>query len=290
MSRADGDTIELRISIHPWTEEGAEILQAFLHDLKPIGTLEFKGGVSAFFHRQEYHEGIQKTIMDRWPQDIGTLTYGCLMHPGKNWNEAWEHHFRPVLVHPECRIRAPFHEADRSIAYDLVIQPRMAFGTGHHETTKLMIRAMMRMDLRGKTILDMGCGTGILSILAAKMGAGGITAMDVDPMAIENSAGNQALNGCKNIQLVTGNASSIPSQKYHLILANIHLVVLLEDLGHYAMALTGGGTMLISGFRPQDAKMIEPEALTKNLVEVCRETLGEWMLLGYKTVEKGPDK
>ena len=173
-----------------------------------------------------------------------------------NWNEEWEKNFKPIQVEGLVSVRAPFHD-NPGLAYDIVIEPKMSFGTGHHETTYLMIRHLLDMDLRGKTVLDMGCGTGILAIFSEMKGATDLDAIDIDPWCYENALENVARNSCRHISVSEGGSSLLRGKKYDLIIANINRNILLQDMERYALSLNPGGTLLLSGFYVEDIEMID---------------------------------
>ena len=279
MVEEEGTTFEIKISIRPWSQAATDILQAYIHDYLPIGTFEHTDGISAFFETNTDPDQIMTSLQTLWHSELGILNFECTLRPPENWNEIWEQHFEPVVVDGRCRIRAPFHDPDSHVDHDLVIQPKMAFGTGHHETTNLMIQTILQCDLAGSAVLDMGCGTGILAILASKMGARRVMAIDNDPQAIRNAEENIQLNACSNIELIMGDARNIPSVEFKLILANIHLNTIVKDLPHYTRALAMGGTILLSGFQLDDEEIIIDNTI--GLHQQCREVRGQWLLLGF---------
>lgn len=169
----------------------------------------------------------------------------------KNWNEEWESSWKNVEIEDFCQIIPSFREPQPGFTHSLVVDPKMAFGTGHHETTRSVIRLMQEMDMTGKMILDMGCGTGILGILALKMGAKDIFAIDIDPWSVENTTLNAQLNSVE-LEVIEGTVKDIPEQQYEIIFANINKNVLLEDIPAYATRLASGGQLLLSGFYEQD--------------------------------------
>jgi len=181
--------------------------------------------------------------------------------PDQNWNEVWEkNYFQPLIIADRCVIRAPFHTDYPVSEYEIVIEPGMAFGTGNHETTSLMISEILDQDLAGKTVLDMGCGTAILSILAAKKGAARITAIDIDQWAINSSIENAAINKISNLEIFKGCAEDIPEQKFDFIYANIQRNILLNDMNLYIKALNNNGELIMSGFYVDDLKVIKAKA------------------------------
>ena len=172
--------------------------------------------------------------------------------PDQNWNEVWETSFEPIAVKDRCFVRAPFHDPGEGFAYEVVIEPKMSFGTGHHETTWQMIDRLFEMEVQNKSVLDMGCGTGVLAILCSKMGAGDITAIDIDDWSYRNTVENCKHNKTPEIEVILGDVGKLEERSFQLILANINKNVLLADIPSYVKALKPGGTLLMSGFFQTD--------------------------------------
>ncbi|MCR4847615.1 MAG: 50S ribosomal protein L11 methyltransferase [Bacteroidales bacterium] len=179
--------------------------------------------------------------------------------PDKDWNEVWEASYQPVIVNERCRVRAPFHEPDPSFQYDLVIEPKMSFGTANHETTSQIITLMLMTDFKDKEVLDMGSGTAVLAILAKKLGAARTVAIDNDEWAYRNAFTNVALNGIDDIEIVLGDASAIQGA-FDVVLANINRNILLRDMHCYVEAMKPQGRIFFSGFYAEDLPSIKAEA------------------------------
>ena len=179
--------------------------------------------------------------------------------PDKDWNEVWEASYQPVVVNDRCRVRAPFHEPDPSFEFDLVIEPKMSFGTANHETTAQIIQLMLETDFQGKTVLDMGSGTAVLAILAKKLGAAHTVAIDNDEWAYRNAFTNTELNGVSDIEIILGDASSIRSS-FDVVLANINRNILLRDMHLYVAAMRPYAHIFFSGFYTEDLESIKAEA------------------------------
>ena len=175
-----------------------------------------------------------------------------------NWNEEWEKNFNPIVVDDVCSVRAPFHEKPNT-EYDIIIEPKMSFGTGHHETTHMMIQHILKNDFTNKSVLDMGCGTGVLAILAEIKGAKPIDAVDYDNWCYLNSLENVERNNCKNITVIEGDASVLKGKKYDIIIANINRNILLNDMETYVSCLNKGGLLFLSGFYNDDIPVIQEE-------------------------------
>ena len=179
--------------------------------------------------------------------------------PDKDWNEVWEASYQPVVVNDRCRVRAPFHEPDPSFEFDLVIEPKMSFGTANHETTAQIIQLMLETDFQGKTVLDMGSGTAVLAILAKKLGATHTVAIDNDEWAYRNAFTNTELNGVSDIEIVLGDASAIQGS-FDMVLANINRNILLRDMHLYVAAMRPDAHIFFSGFYTEDLESIKAEA------------------------------
>lgn len=193
-----------------------------------------------------------------------------------NWNEEWERNFQPIEVDGKCTVRAPFH-AVPTTEFDIIIEPKMSFGTGHHETTHLMIKHLLKLDLANKKTLDMGSGTGILAILAAMRGAKPIDAIDIDPWCYENSIENFDRNQVSFIESHLGNVSLLKDKSYDLIIANINRNVLLEDIPSYAQSLTDQGILLLSGFYTEDIPLITSCCNTHGLNFILNYERNNWV-------------
>lgn len=210
-----------------------------------------------------------------------TFGYEINLIPYKNWNEVWESNFPSVVIGDRLYIRADFHEEKPSYPYQILMHPKMAFGTGHHETTFQMAEQMLDMDLKGKTLLDMGCGTGILAILASQMGALSILAIDNDPIAAESCAENFSLNKVKDAEALCGDVSSLAGKKFDVILANINRNILLRDMQGYVNAMNPGGTILFSGFYTEDLDSIREEAARVGLTYTSHHSKNNWVVARF---------
>jgi ribosomal protein L11 methyltransferase len=200
--------------------------------------------------------------------------------PQTNWNEEWEKNFEPIQVDDLVSIRAPFHE-NPNLKYDIVIEPKMSFGTGHHETTHMMVRHLLQLDLENKKVLDMGCGTGILAIFAEMKGAKPLDAIDIDNWCYENSIENVTRNNCENISVYEGDATLLVDKKYDVIIANINRNILLMDMKVYTNCLEAGGILLLSGFYEQDIPVIDAEVIKYGLKLEKFIQRNNWVALKY---------
>jgi len=220
--------------------------------------------------------------------DFETLfefTYQIEKVPDQNWNEVWEkNYFKPLVIADRCVIRAPFHTDYPKKEFEIVIEPNMAFGTGNHETTSMMMEYILETNLKGKNVLDMGCGTGILSILASMCGAEKVTAIDIDKWSFEGTSENARINGAGNILPILGDVGSIPEEKFDLILANIHKNVIMNDLPEYTKALTPRGTVIVSGFYMSDLDDIINVAKASSLILINSKITNNWCSASFSVL------
>jgi len=200
----------------------------------------------------------------------------------KDWNEVWEHNFQPVLIGDKCYIRATFHEQHKTIPYEIVIDPKMAFGTGHHETTSLMIEQMLTLDLSGKRVLDMGCGTGVLAIMASKLKADYILAIDIDIWSYQNTIENCGLNSITNIIAKQGDIDLISGMKFDVIIANINRNILLNQISHYANTLDRDGLLLMSGIYWNDFEIMNSAVQKFGFVNLTLHEKNNWIAVLFK--------
>jgi len=195
----------------------------------------------------------------------------------KNWNEVWESNFEPITIGDKIHVRATFHEPKPGYPYELVIDPKMAFGTGHHQTTSMMLQLMTETDFSGKNVLDMGCGTGILAIMARKLGASNVIAIDYDPVCCESTIENTLLNHESNITVLCGSKEVIPNEPFDIILANINRNILLDQIESYARVLKPAGKLYLSGFyEAADLGIVTNEAAIHGLKYDYHKTENDW--------------
>jgi len=196
----------------------------------------------------------------------------------QNWNEVWESNFEPIQILDKVWVRATFHQPQPKFPYEIVIDPKMAFGTGHHETTAMMMEMMLDTDFKGKKVLDMGCGTGILAILAEKLGAVDLVAIDNDLACYDSTLENASLNNCNHIRALCGSKEAIPIEQFDIILANINRNILLDQVDRYAWVLKSGGELYLSGFYENpDLEIIETEAAHYNLTFISHLKNKDWV-------------
>lgn len=234
-------------------------------------------GFKAYIPTTDFKQEVVDTHLAVY-RDLLSFSYEINLIPSKNWNAVWESNFEPIQISNEVYVRATFHEPHPEFKYEIVIDPKMAFGTGHHETTSMVMALMLQADFKDKHVLDMGCGTGILAILAAKMGAGQITAIDYDPICYDSTIENSALNQIGNITPLCGSKEVIPDEQYDIILANINRNILLDQIHRYSEVLKPGGEIYFSGFyKSPDLEMIKQEAGKYGLKYANHLKTKEWV-------------
>ncbi len=217
-------------------------------------------GLDAYVPDSSYNEEAVLNLLSEFPYDI-EIGFEKESLEDKNWNEEWEKHFfEPIIIADKCVIHSSFHQNIPKLEYDIIIDPKMAFGTGHHETTSLIIAEILETDVQGERVLDMGCGTSVLAILASMRGASELTAIDIDDWCVDNSLENIALNKIKNIDVKLGDASLLPGMKFDIVLANINRNILLNDMDKYADCLPKDGLLFMSGFYTEDVPVLQKKA------------------------------
>ena len=275
------DYLELEFSL-PESEAQKEILTALLAGAGCDSFMDDEMFFKAYcpeghFVRYEIEEVLSTTDL----KEIRLLAVRKL--PDENWNANWEAAYEDVVIEGKCRIRAPFHQASGLYDYELVIAPKMSFGTAHHETTSQMIALMLELDFKDRTLLDMGSGTAVLAILAEKMGAKKIVAIDNDEWAYNNALENTALNNCRNISVELGDALTIGERNFDIILANINRNILLEDMRFYVKALNPDGFILFSGFYLPDLELIKQKAEELGLTFQKKLEKNNWVAVVFKS-------
>ena len=271
---------KITFEIQPDNQDYRDLLIASLADLGYESFVENDLSIEAYIPEPKYDEPVL-TKLDHQP--LFSFTYKSELIPDQNWNEVWEkNYFKPLLIAGKCLVRAPFHSDYPEAEIELVIEPKMAFGTGNHETTALMIELLLETKLQHKTVLDMGCGTGILSMLASKLGAKQITAIDIDEWPYESTVENCALNNCINVKAQRGDAGLLGEESYEIILANIHKNVLINDMASYCMVLDTKGLLFMSGFYENDLADITAEANRLGLKLKAYMTKNNWVAASFE--------
>ncbi len=274
----DNIYIEYNFTVSP-KEPATEILIAELGNVGFESFVENENGVTAYIQKSEWNSEILESIFVL-NSDEFSIEFTQNEVAQTNWNAEWEKNFTPIQVDDLVSIRAPFHE-NPNLKYDIVIEPKMSFGTGHHETTHMMVQHLINLDLKGKSVLDMGCGTGILAIFAEMKGAAQLEAIDIDNWCYENSLENVARNNCNNIAVFEGDSSLLINKKFDVIIANINRNILLMDMKIYTECLKENGVLLLSGFYEEDIPVIDAEVSKYNLKLETYITRNNWVALKY---------
>ena len=261
-------------------EMAREILVAELATLNFESFVNTEDGLQAYVQEEAYiEEAVKELYILKNPDfaiemDVKTIEQ-------QNWNTEWEKNFNPIEVQGKCVVRAPFHEK-KEVDFDIVIEPKMSFGTGHHETTHQMIAHLLDMDVTSKRVLDMGCGTGVLAILACMKGAASITGIDIDEWAYRNTLENISKNNCSQIIVKQGGAELLENHTYDVILANINRNILLNDMEAYAKTMDSGSKIAFSGFYTSDIKHIDQKARSLGMCLLRQSEKNNWVALVYQ--------
>jgi Ribosomal protein L11 methylase len=275
---------EVNFFIEPYEEYISDVLAEELGQIGFESFVPTEESLAAYIAESLFDEAKIKNILDDFPFEA-SIDYKVTQIESKNWNEEWEKNFfQPIVIGTDCVIHSSFHKDVPSAKYDIVIDPKMAFGTGHHETTSLVIGELLKMDLEGKTLLDMGCGTAVLAILAAMRGAKDIVAIDIDTWCTENSIENIAINNIKGIDVKLGGAELLGGLHFDIVLANINRNILLADMEQYANCLSKGGELYMSGFYKEDIPLIEAEANRNGLKLIDFKEKNNWVVV--KTIKE----
>lgn len=258
--------IEVTFTLTPWSETAQDVLTALAGDIGFESFVEEDTTLKAYIQQKLYSEEAIQSLIADFPLPDVCITYTAQEQEDKDWNEEWEKNFfQPIVIGNRCVIHSTFHKDIPQMEYDILINPQMSFGTGHHETTNLIVSRLLETELTGKCVLDMGCGTSILAILAAKRGASPITAIDIDDWCVSNSADNIRLNGIDCITVRLGDADLLRTERptFDLIIANINRNILTADMDAYAACMKTGSRIFLSGFYVDDIPVMK-ESLKKN--------------------------
>lgn len=250
---------EVEFICNPNNEVVNSILSATIAEIGFESFVESDKGTTAYIQKDMFDKKELDLVLENFPID-SQITYTLKDIEDKNWNEEWEkNYFQPLIIDNRCIIQSTFHNAPTTYEYNIFIDPKMAFGTGHHQTTELIIREILKENFEGKSVLDMGTGTAILAILASMRGADPITAIDIDKWAYDNAMENLSLNKINNIDVQIGGAELLGNLFFDVILANINRNILLNDIHTYASVLNKGGALFMSGFYTEDISVIAEE-------------------------------
>jgi ribosomal protein L11 methyltransferase len=268
------DFIEVTVHTAP---DFADMLIAEMGDCGYEAFIDTEDGFSAYITEDLFSEQQLAAVLDKY-RVYTPLSHEVQKIEKQNWNEEWEKNFEPLIIGNVCSVRASFHPAPQNVTYDIVINPKMSFGTGHHETTTLMLENQLALNHKHKMVLDMGCGTGILAIMACKLDAAKVVAVDVEDWTVENARENAAENDCPDIEVRHGDATAIETDEpYDIILANINRNVLLQDMPVYARHLVKSGALVLSGFYTQDLPLIKEKAEQNDIRLDTVRTKNNWV-------------
>lgn len=275
------DYTEVRLNCEPCDETVTDIAAAMLADAGYESFVPDATGLTAYIPAGSFNADAVNDIIASFPIPDVKIEFTDTYVEGRDWNAEWEkNYFKPIIVGGDCVIHSSFHKDIPECRYDIVIDPKMAFGTGHHATTSLIISRLLGLDLAGLKVMDMGTGTGILAILAAMRGASQVEAVEIDEFAFTNAVENVALNGHPEIKIALGDASVLPSgPTFDLFIANINRNVILGDMERYVTSLKMGGMMILSGFYVEDVELLEAEATKHGLVTVNHTEMDRWCSL-----------
>ena len=274
----------MTVKITPFSEENAEILTAEISELPYESFTVEEPYLKCYIQKELYDQQALKVLLNGIDDYGFEVEYSSNLMPAVNWNAVWESQFTPIIVDGLCTIKASFHEGLRRTRYNITIDPKMAFGTGHHQTTYMMCRALLQNEeaVRGKVVMDMGCGTAVLAILAAKMKASHVYGIDIDAVAAISAYDNARLNRVgKVIETYCGDASLLQRNSYDVLLANINRNILLQDIPTYSLCLHKGGLLFVSGFYLEDMPMIVGVAQNAGLEYVSHDTIDNWCCIKF---------
>ena len=277
--------IEVAIKIAPFSEENAEILTAEISEL-PFESFTVEDPyLKCYIQKELYDSQAIKVVLSGIEEYGFEVEFSSNLMPAVNWNAVWESQFTPIIVDGKCTIKASFHEGLKRTRYNITIDPKMAFGTGHHQTTYMMCRALLQNEeaVKDKVVMDMGCGTAILAILAAKMKAAKVYGIDIDAVAAISAYDNARLNRVgKKIETYCGDASLLQRNTYDVLLANINRNILLQDIPTYAQCIHKGGLLFVSGFYMEDMPMIIGMAQNSGLEYVSHDSIDNWCCIKFQ--------
>ena len=258
---------------------GSEILIAQLSHLGFDSFEETNSGIDAYLENKKWKTNLLSNLNILSNPDFKIEYSSKIIYP-KNWNKIWESRFKPILINKDCVVRADFHSS-LNLKYEIIITPKMSFGTGHHETTSMVMNYILDLNLKNLKVLDIGCGTGILSILSEKKGALSIDAVDIDQWCYENTQENSRLNKCQLIKAFCGDINSIKESKYDIILANINKNIIISNISIYRDFLNTGGQLIISGFYDSEIVDIDMKAKAIKLELVSQKVKNSWASIHY---------
>ena len=274
---------EVTFTTSPCNETVNDVVSALAGEIGFESFVEWENGVQAYIQQSLFDEEALKAMVAEFPLPDTKIEYTIVEAEDKDWNEEWEKNFfQPIVIGDRCCIHSTFHKDTPQTEYEILINPQMAFGTGHHETTSSIISELLEADLQGKSVLDMGCGTSILAILASMRGADPITAIDIDDWCVNNSRDNIALNGIDNITVEWGDANLLKGREpFDVIIANINRNILLADMAQYAACMHSGSELYMSGFYVQDIPVIQEKAKSLGMEFIHHREKNNWAAVKF---------
>ena len=274
---------EVTFTTSPCNETVNDVVSALAGEIGFESFVEWENGVQAYIQQSLFDEEALKSMVAEFPLPDTNIEYTIVEAEDKDWNEEWEKNFfQPIVIGDRCCIHSTFHKDTPQTEYEILINPQMAFGTGHHETTSSIISELLEADLQGKSVLDMGCGTSILAILASMRGAGPITAIDIDDWCVNNSRDNIALNRIGNITVEWGDANLLKGREpFDVIIANINRNILLADMAQYAACMHSGSELYMSGFYVQDIPVIQEKAESLGMEFIHHREKNNWAAVKF---------
>ena len=277
------DYTKIQFTVTPNEEVATDVLAALLAEVGFESFVPNEVGLEAYVPHSLYDEDSIAAVVENFPIEGYSIAYDSEFIEGEDWNAEWEkNYFQPIVLGDQCVIHSTFHTDVPAARYDILIDPKMAFGTGYHQTTCHMLRAILASDMTGKSVLDMGCGTALLAILARKHGASNVVAIDIDEFAFENAKENTLLNGTPDIEVRLGGAEVIKdSDSFDFVIANINRNILLADIKNYVKAMHPGSRLFISGFYTDDMDVLKEEAAKHGLNYLDFAEDNRWAMMQF---------
>ena len=277
------DYTKIEFTVTPNDEMATDVLAALLAEVGFESFMPNENGMEAYVPHSLYDESAIASVVENFPIEGYTIAYNSEFIEGEDWNAEWEkNYFQPIVLGEDCVIHSTFHKDVPAARYDILIDPKMAFGTGYHQTTCHMLRAILAQDMTGKSVLDMGCGTALLAILARKHGATNVVAIDIDEFAFENAKENIILNNTPDIEVRLGGADAIKlTDSFDIVIANINRNILLADMCNYVKAMHSGSLLFISGFYTEDMEVLKAEAAQHGLRYLDYAEDNRWAMMRF---------
>jgi len=279
--------IELKIKLTPNSDINRDVISGLLAEIGFESFVESDNGLNAYVAEKSFSEDAVEDALKNFPLPGVAVQYETEQIESRNWNEEWEKNFfQLIIIQNQVIIHSSFHKDIPSLPFNIVIDPKMAFGTGHHSTTSMMVSYLLEQDLKGKSLLDMGCGTAVLAILAHKKGAKPVVAIDNDNWAYENALENIRINKVSGIQVCSGDANLLGKERYDFIFANINRNILLNDIPTYAACMNPGASLFMSGFYEEDLVVISDACRKQSLKPVDYKKDNNWVAAQFVTSDE----